>query len=77
MNTYGNNITLMDGIYRATKYGFPCIFLTVRTSIGTGMVVATIIPQFENEDMIAEGLTILKQWNPGSMVTPIYHQGFF
>ena len=65
MNTYGNNITLMDGIYRTTKYGFPCIFLTVRTSIGTGMVVATIIPQFENEDMIAEGLTILKQWNPG------------
>jgi len=25
------------------------------------MVVATIIPQYENE---AEGLTILKEWNP-------------
>ena len=61
MNTYGNNITLMDGIYRTTKYGFPCIFLTVRTSIGRGMVVATIIPQFENEDLIAEGLTIAIQ----------------
>ena len=69
MNTYGNNITLMDGIYRTTKYGFPCIFLTVRTSIGTGMVVARTIPQFENEDMIAEGLTILES----RMVTPIYH----
>ncbi len=28
-------------------------------------IVATIIPQHENEDMIAEGLAILKQWNPG------------
>ena len=63
MNKYGNNITLMDGIYRTTKYGFPCIFLTVKTSIGSGMVVATIIPQYENEDLLVEGLTILKQWN--------------
>ncbi len=65
MIKYGNNITLMDGIYRTTKYEFPCVFLTVKTSIGTGMVVATIIPQHENEDMITEGLAILKQWNPG------------
>ena len=63
MNKYGNNITLMDGIYRTTKYGFPCIFLTVKTSIGNGMVVATIIPKYENEDLLVEGLTILKQWN--------------
>ena len=63
MNKYGNNITLMDGIYRTTKYGFPCIFLTVKTSIGSGMVVATIIPQYENEDLLVEGITILKQWN--------------
>ena len=61
MSKYGNNITLMDGIYRTTKYGFPCIFLTVKTSIGTGMVVATIIPQYENEDLLVEGLTILKE----------------
>ena len=39
------------------------IFLTVKTSIGTGMVVATIIPQYENEDLLVEGLTILKEWN--------------
>ncbi len=66
MKKYGNSITLMDAIYRTTKYGFPCFFLTVytRTSIGTGMVIATIIPQHENEDMITEGLSILKQWNP-------------
>lgn len=64
INKYGNTITLMDGIYRTTKYGFPCIFLTIKTSIGSGRVVATIIPQYENEDLLTEGLSILKQWNP-------------
>ena len=49
MAEYGNTITLMDGIYRTTKYGFPCFFLTVKTSLGLGRVVATIIPQYENE----------------------------
>ena len=28
------------------------------------MVVATIIPQYENEELLVEGLTILKEWNP-------------
>ena len=64
MSKYGNNITLMDGIYSTTKYGFPCIYVTLKTSIGTGMVVATIIPQYENEDLLVEGLTILKEWDP-------------
>ena len=46
------------------KFGFPCIFLTVNTSIGSGRVVATIIPQHESEDNLIEGLKILKEWNP-------------
>ena len=54
---------MMDAIYRTTKYGFPCFFLTVKTS-QEQVVVATIIPQNENEDMLTEGLQILKQWNP-------------
>ena len=64
MEEYGNIITLMDGIYRTTKYGFPCFFLTVKTSLGLGRVVATIIPQYESEELLAEGLRILKEWNP-------------
>ena len=56
MKEYGNIITLMDGIYRTTKYGFPCFFLTVKTSLGLGRVVATIIPQYESEELLAEGL---------------------
>ena len=64
MLKYGNRVCMMDAIYRTTKYGFPCFFLTVKTSLGLGRVVATIIPQHETEDMVTEGLQILKQWNP-------------
>ena len=72
MEEYGNIITLMDGIYSTTKYGFPCFFLTVKTSLGLGRVVATIIPQYKSEELLAEGLAILKEWNPncGLRATP-------
>ena len=54
----------MDGVYRTTKYGFPCFFIVVKTSLGMGRVVGTIIPQQENESLLAEGLRIIKEWNP-------------
>ena len=50
---YGNTVTLMDAIYKTCKYNFPCFFLTVKTSVGIGQVVATIIPEFENEEMLS------------------------
>ena len=64
LQKYGNLVTMMDGIYRTTKYGFPCFFVTVKTSLGIGRVVATIITQDETEALLTEGLKILKQWNP-------------
>ena len=64
LRKYGNMVTLMDGVYRTTKYGFPCFFLVVKTSLGMGRVVGTIIPQQENEILLAEGLKIIKEWNP-------------
>ena len=49
------------------KYGnmvtFPCFFLVIKTFIGVGRVVGTIIPQFETTEMICEGLKTLKAWN--------------
>ena len=30
LQKYGNLITVMDGIYRTTKYGFPSFFVTVK-----------------------------------------------
>jgi len=50
----------MDNIYHTTKYGFPCTFLSVKTSMRTGMVVAIIIPQYGDEYLLAEGLPIPK-----------------
>lgn len=70
LQKYGNLITMMDGIYRTTKYGFPCFFVTVKTSLGIGRVVATIVTQDETELLLTEGLKILKQWNPNW--TPSY-----
>jgi len=64
MHKFANFITLMDGIYRTTKYGFPCFFLIVKTSLSVGRVIGTIILQYESEDLLTEGLKILKKWNP-------------
>ena len=64
LNKYGNVITMMDSVYCTTKYGFPCFFVTVKTSLGIGRVVATVIPQYESEELLTEGLQVLKKWNP-------------
>lgn len=53
----------MDAVYKTLRYGFPCYFLVIKTSIGVRRVVGTI-PQYETEQLITEGLTIIKQWNP-------------
>lgn len=68
---YGNNVTLMDAIYKTCKYNFPCYFLTVKTSVGIGQVVAAIIPEFETEEMLSQGLQIVKSW------TPTWNPSFF
>jgi len=44
---------------------FPCFFLVAKTAIGKGCVIGTIIPQYETEELIAEGLKVISSWNPG------------
>ena len=63
LELYGNVTTFMDGVYKTLRYGFPCYFLVVKTSIRIGRVVGTIIPQYETEELIAEGLRIIKLWS--------------
>ena len=65
LQQYGNTITCMDATYKTLRYGFPCFFLVVKTALGIGRVVGTIIPQYETEELIQEGLQKLKEWNPG------------
>ena len=57
LQQYGNTITCMDATYKTLRYGFPCFF-------GIGRVVGTIIPQYETEELIREGLMKLAEWNP-------------
>ena len=38
--------------YKTLWYGFPCFFLVVKTALGIGCVVGTIIPQYETEEFI-------------------------
>ena len=64
LNKYGNMITMMDGVYRTTKYGFPCFFVTVKTSLGIGRVVATVIPQYESEELLYRGTTSVEEVEP-------------
>ena len=54
----------MDATYKTLR-GFPCFFLVVKTALGIGRVVGTIIPQYETEEFIQEGLQKLKEWNAG------------
>ena len=51
-------------VNRTNKYGFPCFFVVIKTALGLGRVVGTIIPQFETTTMISRGLEIIKSWNP-------------
>ena len=64
LQQFGNTITCMDATYKTLRYGFPCFFVVVKTSLGIGRVVGTIIPQYEIEDLIREGLMKLAEWNP-------------
>ena len=64
LELYGNTITCMDATYKTLRYGFPCFYVVVKTSLGVGRVVGTIIPQYETEDLIREGLQKLTEWNP-------------
>lgn len=63
LQQYGNMITCMDATYKTLRYGFPCFFV-VKTSLGIGRVVGTIIPQYETEKLIRDGLMKLAEWNP-------------
>ena len=62
LRKYGNTVTLMDGVYTTPQN---MVISIVKTSLGMSRVVGTIIPQQKkNEILLAEGLKIIKEWNP-------------
>lgn len=64
METYGNEICLLDATYKTTKYGLPLFFVVVPTNTSY-QVIGTFMVSKETSSAIAEALTQLSAWNPG------------
>jgi hypothetical protein len=56
--TYGNQMCLLDAMYRTTQYNFLC----VRTNV-CYLVVGSFVIQYENTKCITEVLMVFKEWN--------------
>ena len=56
LELYGNIITCMDGVYKTLRYGFPCYFLVVKTSIG---IVVLSYPNMKQRSLLLKGLGLL------------------
>ena len=59
MQRYANYITLLDAIYKTTKYDLSLFFLCVRTNVGYS-VVAELVIQTETTQQISEALAVLE-----------------
>ena len=62
MSRYGNEIMLLDAIYKTMRYELPLLFLVVKTNVKY-IVVGAFITQKET-DAIEEALKIFCFWNP-------------
>ncbi len=63
LQRYGNTMSMLDAMYKTTKYELALFFLCVRTNVGYS-VVAEFVIQEESAEKIAEALGIIKKWNP-------------
>ena len=68
MAKYGNTITLMDAIYKTTRYELALFLVSVRTNSGY-CVVADFIVQSESMEHVTEALQVLREWNPSYFMT--------
>ena len=60
------NVTCMDAIHKTVKYVFLVCFILLVHRLALVVcqhVVGTIVPQYEIEELITEGLSIDKKWN--------------
>ena len=66
---YGNELILLDAIYKTTRYSLPLFFLTVKANVDY-QIVATFVMENETTQSITEAFAIIKSWNP--KVCPTY-----
>ena len=59
----GNDVCLLDAMYKTTRCALPLSFLAVKTNVDY-QVVASFVLQDESTDSIKEALQVIKEWNP-------------
>ena len=59
---YGNELSLLDATYKATRYALVLFFLVGKTNVDY-QVVATPVTESESTEIIAEALQVIKRWN--------------
>ena len=62
LEKYGNEICLLDAMYKMTKHLIPLFFLAVKTNVDYHLFGSFAV-QGETTDAIFEAITILKIWN--------------
>ena len=77
MIRYGNEITLLDAIYKTMRYELSLFFLVVKTNVNY-IVVGSFIIQRETTASIQEALGIFHDWNaswkPQFFMTDFCHE---
>ena len=63
LHRYSNEICLLDGNYKTTKYSITLFFLAVKANVDY-QVVGSFAVQDKTTDAISEAVWILKKWNP-------------
>lgn len=66
---YGNQLVVLDAVYRNGRYPIPVFFLAVRTNVNY-QTVAVFAVQQETLLTISKALRIIKSWSPD--VSPRY-----
>ena len=66
---YGNQLVVLDAVYRNGMFHVPTFFLLVRTNVGY-RVVAVIVVQLETPESLRRAIEVVKFWSPD--VSPKY-----
>jgi len=66
---YGNQMVVLDAVYRSGCYPLPVFFLLVRTNVSY-QIVAVFAVQHETVQAVARALFVIKNWSPD--VSPKY-----
>ena len=64
LNRYGNELSLLDATYCATKYALPLFFLVVKTNVDYQVVGSFVLQSEASTNNIEKALKVISDWNP-------------